>query len=120
MGDGMAVELEADLNADPTDEFVTKGERKGAAGHEWTYNCCGGYFTGHSPKIGSGFVSNRDPKGSYRKKKRIPFEIGILTRPSHQAIGQIKFSRWMIQHEKRRHLQLKSPTMKTTKTKTLT
>ena len=31
MGDGgadMAVELEADLNADPTNEFVFKGEKK--------------------------------------------------------------------------------------------
>ena len=28
----MALELETDLNADPTDEFVTKGEKKGT-GH---------------------------------------------------------------------------------------
>ena len=42
--------METDLNADPTDEFVTKGERKGS-GHEWTCNCCGGKFIGHKRKI---------------------------------------------------------------------
>ena len=29
VGANMAVELEADLNADPTNEFVIKGQRKG-------------------------------------------------------------------------------------------
>ena len=53
MGDGvadMAVELEADLNADPMNEFVIKGE-KTETGHEWTCKCCGGHFTGHKRKL---------------------------------------------------------------------
>ena len=49
----MAVELEADLNADLTNEFVTtRGEKRGlGTGYEWSYNCCGGHFTGHKCKF---------------------------------------------------------------------
>ena len=49
-GASITVELEADLNADPTDEFVTTGERKGS-GHEWTCNCYGGKFSENKRKL---------------------------------------------------------------------
>ena len=42
--------MEADLNADPTNEFVIKGEKKGT-GHEWTCKCCCRNFTGHKRKL---------------------------------------------------------------------
>ena len=52
VGADMAVELEADLNADPTNEFVIKGEKKGT-GNERTCKCCqcGRNFTGHKRKL---------------------------------------------------------------------
>ena len=67
IGDGgaaVAVELEADLNADPTGEFVTKGQWKGI-GHEWTCNCCGANLTGHKRKLtvhiaGKKFLNDRN------------------------------------------------------------
>ena len=48
----MAVELEADLNAeiDPTSQFVTQGEKRGT-GNVWTCKCCQGTFTGHKCKL---------------------------------------------------------------------
>ena len=46
----MMFELEADLNADPTNEFVMKGEKKGT-GHEWTCKWCGRNFPGHKCKL---------------------------------------------------------------------
>ena len=58
--------MEADLNEDPTDEFVTEGQRKGT-GHEWTgaCNCCGANFTGHKHKLimniaGKKFVNKKE------------------------------------------------------------
>ena len=47
----MVVELEADLNADPTNEFGIKGEKNlKRTGHEWMCKCCGRNFTGPGHK----------------------------------------------------------------------
>ena len=46
----VTVELEADLNTDPTNKFAIKGEKKGT-GHEWTCKCCCRNFTGHKRKL---------------------------------------------------------------------
>ena len=50
VGADMEVELEAELNSDPTTEIVFMGEKKGT-GHLWTCKCCGRNSTRHKRKL---------------------------------------------------------------------